>query len=327
MNAAAKVHLFSRPFPSWNDALESFILNRRAQGYAPATIKDYRYHVGALFSRRPDAWEPQHTRRAVLEYLGQDGIAPATFNLRRKYLKAFFSWAVGEGLFPDNPVGDIRRRKAEPRVVQHETGTLQKLLALPDLKTFVGLRDQALLLLQLDTAIRPGEALALEWEDTDLHALYVVVRASVAKTRQGRRLPITPQTGEALAKLKGARPRDWETDLVFTTREGTPLTPAAWSYRLRRDYAPKLGLARLSAYDLRHGAALQAVRNGMSPFSLKTMMGHASIETTQLYVALTAKDIREAHGAAGPLNALMPTKHTRAGKIAPSEEEKRPHRR
>lgn len=322
MNTAANVRLFVRPFSSWDDALESFILNRRAQGYAPVTIRDYRYHVGTFFRRHPEAWEPQHARRAILGYLAQEGIAPATFNIRRKYLCAFFSWAVGEGLYPDNPVKGIRRRKTEPRVIQHSAGTLQALLALPDLTTFFGVRDMALILLSLDTAIRPSEALSLEWEDVDLPELYVAVRASIAKTRQGRRLPISPRTGEALVRLRAARPRDWETALVFTTRDGTPLTSSAWSYRLRRDYAPKLGLDRLSAYDLRHDAALQAVRNGMSPFALKNMMGHSSIETTQLYIALSEKDVKEAHSTAGPLNALLPQKRTRAGKIAPAKGEK-----
>ncbi|MCL6558201.1 MAG: site-specific integrase, partial [Firmicutes bacterium] len=71
-----------------------------------------------------------------------------------------------------------------------DVGLLKKLLDMPDQTTFSGLRDYALLLLQLDTGIRPKEALSLEVSDINLQACEVYVRAETAKTRIARTLPI-----------------------------------------------------------------------------------------------------------------------------------------
>jgi site-specific recombinase XerD len=305
MEERAPIVLFREMFGTWEEALEAFILFRKAEGFAERTLKDYRYTVSRFFREHPNAWDPSTTRAAVLSFLGQDGIAPATFNIRRKYLKAFFSWLVEEGAFPENPVRGIRTRKAEPRVVQHSADTLQRLLRLPDQSTYCGKRDYALLCLSLDTAIRPAEALSLHIEDVDLQEMIVHIRASIAKTRRSRALPFSLETAKALQALLMARPGQWETALLFTNHEGKPFSLSAWTQRLKKCYAPKLDLKRLSPYDLRHDAALHSLRNGMNPFALQALMGHSDLETTKQYIALLEADIREAHRKASPITKLL----------------------
>jgi len=303
--------LFREVFCSWQDALEAFVLFKKAEGYSSRTIKDYRYHVALLFRECPQAWSPQDankTRMAVLSYLGQDGIAPATFNIRRKYLKAFFSWLVDEGAYTRNPLEGIRARKAEPRIVQHSAEVLANLLKLPDRSTYCGKRDYALLCLSIDTAIRPSEALSLNVEDVNLKEMVVLVRASVAKTRKSRTLPFSIETAKALQALIAFRPREWETKLIFANHEGDRLTVSGWRQRLQKNYAPKLGLKHLSPYDLRHDAALHFLRNGMNPFALQTIMGHSDLETTKHYIALVEADIREAQEKASPVKKLLGSK-------------------
>ena len=311
MNQTSRVVLFKEVFCSWQDALEAFVLFRKAEGYSKRTIKDYRYYVALFFNSYPDAWnpsDPSKARIAVLSYLGQDGIAPATFNIRRKYLKAFFSWLADEGAYTGNPLEGIKTRKAEPRIVQHSAEVLTKLLKLPDKTTYCGKRDYALLCLSIDTAIRPNEALALELEDVNLKEMVVLVRASVSKTRKSRTLPFSLETAKALQALITSRPREWETPLLFANYEGERLTVSGWRQRLQKNYAPKLGLKRLSPYDLRHDAALHFLRNGMNPFALQTIMGHSNLETTKLYIALAEADIREAHETASPVKKFIGNK-------------------
>lgn len=69
--------------------------------------------------------------------------------------------------------------------------------------------------------------------------------------------------------------------------------------------APKLGLKRLSPYDLRHDAALHFLRNSMNPFALQVIMGHSNLETTKHYIALVEVDIREAQKKASPVRRLV----------------------
>ncbi|AFM21388.1 site-specific recombinase XerD [Acetomicrobium mobile DSM 13181] len=311
MNQTGHVVLFREVFPSWQEALEAFLLFKKAEGLAVGTIDDYRYHVTRFFSLYPDAWNPQDVRRtraAVLSHLGQDDIAPATFNIRLRYLKAFFAWLVNEGAYTGNPLEGIRARKAEPRIVQHSAETLANLLRLPDRSTYCGKRDYALLCLSIDTAIRPSEALALELEDVNLKEMTVLIRASIAKTRKSRTLPFSLETAKALQALIAFRPREWKTPLLFANYEGDRLTVSGWRQRLQKNYAPKLGLKRLSPYDLRHDAALHFLRNGMHPFALQAMMGHTTLEMTKRYIALAESDIREAQEKASPIKKLLGSK-------------------
>jgi len=311
MNQTSRVVLFREVFSSWQDALDAFLLFKKAEGLAVGTIDDYRYHVSRFFGLYPDAWnpsDPSKARIAVLSFLGQDNIAPATFNIRLRYLKSFFSWLVNEGAYTRNPLEGIKTRKAEPRIVQHSAEILTKLLKLPDKTTYCGKWDYALLCLSIDTAIRPSEALALELDDVNLKEMVVLIRASIAKTRKSRTLPFSVETAKALQALIASRPREWETPLLFANYEGDKLTVSGWRQRLKKVYAPKLGLKRLSPYDLRHDAALHFLRNGMHPFALQAMMGHSNLETTKLYIALAESDIREAHDTASPIKRFLGSK-------------------
>ena len=308
MEEKGKIVLFNEKFASWEEALEAFILFRKAEGYSKRTIEDYRYLITRFFKEYPQAWDPQDdgkTRIAALSFLGQDNIAPATFNIRRKYLKTFFSWLVNEGAYTQNPLEGIRARRAEPRIVQHSAEVLEKLLKLPDKSTYCGKRDYALICLSIDTAIRPGEALALTFDDVDLDDLTVLVRASVSKTRKSRTLPFSVETAKALQAMIASRAKEWDTPLLFTNHEGERLTASGWRQRLKKIYAPKLGLKRLSPYDLRHDAALYFLRNGMNPFALQAIMGHSNLETTKHYIALVEADIREAQEKASPVKKLV----------------------
>jgi site-specific recombinase XerD len=295
-------------YTTWEEALWAFRLNREAQGFAKRTIDDYVYHIPRFFTAHPRAWtHPEKARSELIAYLAADPtVAAATYNIRLRYIKAFFSWCVEEGLYSRNPAQGIRQRKAEPRIVQHDADTLKRLLDAPDRHTYEGNRDRALLHLSLDCAIRPREALSLVWDDVDLNGHLVTVRAANAKTRRTRVLPISAVTTESLGRLKIRTKAKWKADHVFLNfKTGEPLSPGGWTQRLSKAYAKKAGLERLSSYDLRHDSALQAVRNGMSSFALRQLMGHESISTTQIYVSLSEGDMKTAHATSGPLTSLL----------------------
>ncbi|WP_207744497.1 tyrosine-type recombinase/integrase [Desulfallas sp. Bu1-1] len=96
---------------------------------------------------------------------------------------------------------------------------------MPNKKTFAGLRDYALILLILDTGIRPKEAFSLLVSDINLRNLNVVIRAENAKTRVSRTMPVMPATAQVIRDLIAARHPAWKDSVpVFCTADGTPLT-------------------------------------------------------------------------------------------------------
>ncbi|MFA4886563.1 MAG: site-specific integrase, partial [Desulfotomaculaceae bacterium] len=89
---------------SWEDSLKDFLFWKKAQGLADSTLSEYNRHVRHFFKLHPDAFSPDKLKSAVLQHLGQDGIKPATYNLRLTYLRHFFSWCITENLLPGNPL-------------------------------------------------------------------------------------------------------------------------------------------------------------------------------------------------------------------------------
>ncbi|HHV61218.1 MAG TPA: tyrosine-type recombinase/integrase [Firmicutes bacterium] len=292
---------------TWQDALQDFLFWKQAQGIAPRTLTDYRKHITQFFTRYPDAYNPANLRQRVLEYMAED-IMPATFNLRREYLKAFFSWCVREGIFPRNPFHDIPKKKDPGKIRHLPEDVLQRLLSLPDRSTFSGLRDYALILLTLATGIRPGEALSILPADINLRGLSITIKSSVSKTRQEAVLPIPPQVAEAIRELLNARHPSWHGNVpVFCSYSGRPLTVDEFGDRLER-YSKKLG-TKVTPYMLRHSFAIETLRGGANAFVVQAMLRHSTMNMTRRYVNLVESDLREAMAKANPLNKLMPQAH------------------
>lgn len=290
------------------ECVRNFTLFKLAQGISERTIKDYEWHLEHFFKEFPEAWgDYALVREGIIHYFANGNrLAPATHNIRRKYLKCFFSWTVQEGILPSNPLEGIPQRREEPRVREIDEAKLKALLALFDRRTYSGLRDYALLCLTIDTGVRPKEALSLLAEHFNQRGMEIRIPGSIAKTRISRTLPLLPLTVDAIRKLLSVRPESWGNAPIFATAEGNPMDTHAWSLRLHR-YGEKLGF-KITAYDLRHAFALMFLRNGGHALALQRTLGHADLTVTKRYVALTQQDMREQHKIASPLNAIVQRK-------------------
>ena len=82
---------------NWQEMLKLFIGEKAAKGRSNRTLKDYEYHVKQFYKRYPQG----DLKANLYVYLAEE-CAPATFNLRLVYLKAFFGWAVEENYITEN---------------------------------------------------------------------------------------------------------------------------------------------------------------------------------------------------------------------------------
>jgi site-specific recombinase XerD len=297
----------------WQPVTDSFLLFKRVSGLSPRTIRDYETYLYAFFRQFPNALDPKESRLSVLSYLS-GVMAPATYNIRRAYIRSFWNWLISEGIATRNPIEGLPSRKAQPRIVKTNVEDIKTLLDSLPKDTWNGLRDAALLLLQMDTGIRPGEALSLLASDVSVQGRTVNVRAAIAKTRTSRVLPISDATAAAIDKLLRVRPEEWKASSLFCTSSGTPLSVRGWYHRLEAA-CKKVGVPKVSPYDLRHGFALLYLKAGGDAFSLKDIMGHSPMTMTSRYVAFSGDDIQEAHARFSPMNVLCPKPVKRMGKI------------
>jgi len=289
---------------SWNEYLSEFITAKKVQGLRERTIIDYQKNIHRFFQRYPDCLDDYHQLcHCVSEYFAVSNISPATFNIWRAYLKCFFSYLVGEGVIPKNPI-TFPKRKDEGKARNIPQDVLMEFLKLPDKRTFTGLRDYCLILLTLDTGIRPGEALSLLPKDINLLSLEITIRNEIAKTKVTRTVPITSLTANYIQRLLKARFNTWgDTIPVFCSYEGKPMLETSWAHRLK-GYSQKLGYS-ITPYSLRHSFALLYLRNGGNVFALQRTLGHTDLNMTKRYLALTGEDLHHVHQSASPLNRLL----------------------
>lgn len=284
------------------DVVPLFLMFKKASGLSPRTLSDYRKTLDLFFRRYPDGLDfPRERTMAFLA--GYQN--PSSYNIRFAYLKCFWDWTIEEGIFRGDrhPLAGLKKRRPQGRVVQLSEGEVARLLKQPDRKTFCGLRDYAAMLLQIDCAIRPGEALQLMPEDFNPERGEISIPASVAKTRVSRTLPVSQPTIEAITRLLAVQPEEWGEVPIFTTCDGRAYRVIEYSRRVRM-YGEACGL-KITSYGLRHAAAILMLRKGVNSFVLQNIMGHTSPAMTRHYLALTSEDAKREHKAAGVILSIV----------------------
>ena len=289
--------------PGPEEVVSQFLLFKQATGIAARTYKDYKKTISLLFSRFPDALD--YPRKRTLEFLSSYE-NPCSYNVYYAYLKVFWDWSIAEGYIAgdQHPLSGLKKRKPRGRIVQFDDKEITHLLKQPDKTTYAGLRDYCLLCLQIDTGIRPGEALQLLPGDFNTERGEIIIRAEVSKTRTYREVPISVPTQEAIMKLLDVQPESWTDAPIFANETGAMLKETSWSRRVAA-YGKKCGL-KITAYHLRHVAALLLLRKGADVFTVQRMLGHATMDMTKHYLAaLNLEDTKKGHKKAGVMLSLL----------------------
>lgn len=282
--------------------MEDYLFFKRSEGRKESTLTDIRQKVGQFFRTYPEAWPD--VKKAAQAWLGEKGIKPASYNLRLTDLSGFFGWAVEEGLIPGNPLTGYKAKRKEARIVDIPDDTLERLLRLPDARRYAGIRDKALILLTVDTGIRPSEGHGLLISDVSLEAGTVTVRQEIAKTNRGRTLYMVAQTVRAIRALIRVRPVEWDNCRVplFATESGGHMDKDSWGDRME-EYSKRLG-TKVRAYDLRHAFAIRYLRDGGNCFVLQRLLGHTRMDQTLQYLHFVESDLETDHQKASPVLRL-----------------------
>jgi integrase/recombinase XerD len=164
---------------------------------------------------------------------------------------------------------------------------IDALLAACNPRTWTGRRDHALILMGVQTGLRVSELIGLTPGD-----MHLGTGAHVACHGKGRKDRITPLTQTTVAIV-----RAWINELntdprtpLFPTRRGTPLSRDAIEHRLAH-YAdraatdcPSLRGKTVTAHVLRHTTAMRLLHAGVDTSVIALWLGHANVETTQIYL-------------------------------------------
>jgi site-specific recombinase XerD len=222
-------------------------------------------------------------------------------------LKNFYRAIVAMGhLEPTaNPLAHFPKMKAKPRKlpVVLSTEEVQNLLASPPKDIVLGLRDRAILAILYGTGIRASECATLTEEGVDLAANTVRV---VGKGGHERTIPLNPKVAESLQAYRQAREDVLPREAFFRSRTGKGMSRGAIYERVRTHARRARISKRVSPHTLRHTFATHLVRVGESLVTIRDLLGHRLITSTQIYLHVTAEDLRSA-AANHPIARLAPT--------------------
>jgi site-specific recombinase XerD len=180
---------------------------------------------------------------------------------------------------------------------------IQRLLALPRLDTIIGLRDRAILAVLYGTGIRASECASLRQGQLDLDARTITV---TGKGGHQRTLPLNAQVVAALRVYCQARGPALPTAPVFRSRRGRAMSRHALFDRVRVCGRRSRVSTRLSPHRLRHTFASHLVRAGVGLVTIRDLLGHRQISSTQIYLHVTAHDLRHAADR-HPIGRLLAT--------------------
>jgi len=292
--------LYQSPVPEVADFQASIRLER---GQSVRTASEYGRDVDAFRRWLGGAplWQASASemRRYVMHLMGDKAYTAASVRRKIASLRAFFTWQKREGKRTDNPSAEIRPPKPEkrlPKVLnESEVDTLLS-TTIAGRSEFVRLRDRAILELLYASGIRRAELVGLNLDDVDLERRRMRV---IGKGNKQRVVFFNHAAAEAMTLYLGLRPRTAD-QAFFVGRTGRRLN-ADYAGEIFRLFARLSGLSKhATPHVLRHSFATHLLENGADLMTIKELLGHESLATTQIYTNVSLEHMRKTYDEAHP---------------------------
>ncbi len=247
-----------------------------------------------------------------------------SLNTQEHYLvdiREFCKWLRRCKLIDHNPAVELvlpRLPQRLPRDVltRSEVG---QVMSTPDLSTYDGLRDRALLEVLYSTGMRRAEVVRLEIGDLDLERGLLLIREG--KNRKDRVVPVGERALAWVGKyLEESRPQLMvppDDGVLFLSPKGRPFTAGALTSRLGRILRAS-GVKKAGAVHIfRHTMATHMLEGGADTRYIQHMLGHESLSTTQIYTRVGISQLKAIHDATHPGARL----HPHSGQVVPEQDD------
>lgn len=285
-----------------------------ARGLRATTIAAYKAALEQLrryVAEHQDDIAPEAvTARAMLEYVNhlrdERGNGDSSVNRTVTIVKNFFRAMVAMGYldYAQNPLAHFPKMKGKPRKLPRTISDedLGRMLHQPPTNTILGLRDRAILALLAGTGIRASECATLEEGDVDLSERTLRV---CGKGGHERVLKMHDRVADAMRVYRHARGMHASRSPFFLSRTKKAMSRGA-VYERVRTIAKRARIERpASPHQLRHTFATQLVKSGANIQVVRECLGHRCISSTQIYLHVTAHDLKEA-ASTHPIGRLAP---------------------
>lgn len=283
VHTEARMKRIMKRFTAWCDDLGI----TRPKEVTKAVLESYKRHLHHQRSKRDGEKLKSAYVRSILVYVSM-----------------FFRWCARQGYITFNPMADFDLPKREKRIARTVLSPLQmeQVFNKTKITTDAGLRDRVVLETLYSTGLRRMELSNLNLNDIDKERGLVLVK--LGKGKKDRLIPIGERAVAWIEKyLVELRPK-WAPDpdhgALFLTWFGTRLSDEQVS-KLVRDALNRADVKQKgAAHILRHSMATALLDNGADIRHVQEMLGHESIQSTQIYTKVSVEKLKKVHSAKHP---------------------------
>lgn len=281
--------------PTIDATMTAFLRTLSGANKSASTITAYRTDL-AQFARFLSetnctiAGPADVTRTDVAEYLshlGERGLSGTTRARKLAAIREFFRFLQGEGLVGSNPtLGVATPKKERGSRTALRSDEYTKLLSLAGGNP----RDYAILQVFLQTGIRVSELCSLTRPDIDFENR--TVHVGNGKGQKTRTIELEKRGIQAIRSYLAVRPESLNEE-IFLNYQGEPLGERGVRKMLAK-YLKASGITKkISPHSLRHTFATHKAERGVSPYVLREWLGHARLDTTQIYVHMARHNTKK----------------------------------
>ncbi|QDV27228.1 site-specific tyrosine recombinase XerD [Aureliella helgolandensis] len=270
---------------------------------AKNTVESYGRDLQRLLrwcDRRPVQQLQMADLSQFVAWLQTEGLAPSSISRAIVTVRMFFKYLQLEGVVQDNPSELLESQKMWQRIPKAITpAAVERFLQAPKKYDTYWQRDCAILELLYATGCRVSEVSNLLTANVQLKEGYCLVEGKGSKQRM---VPIGEQAAKAIrlyleelrSTLVGEQLPE-KTPWLILSRTGKRLRrEAIWElvkrYALRADVDPEI-----SPHTLRHSFATHMLTGGADLRQIQELLGHASIQTTQIYTQVESSRLKRIH--------------------------------
>jgi integrase/recombinase XerD len=221
-----------------------------------------------------------------------------------KVVKSFFHFLCENDYLVGDPSREISYARVPRRLPRSilTQAEMRRLLHAPDTKAAMGYRDRTILELLYSTGLRKEEVNHLLLQDVDYDEGFL--RVNSGKGDKDRVVPVGKIACRYLENyIKAVRPtfiRDPYDNHLFLSLKGNKLSKNVLWGMIKR-YARRAKIKKtISPHTFRHTCATLMLRNKANIRHIQEMLGHASLDSTQVYTSVSIVDLKEVHSRCHP---------------------------
>ena len=240
--------------------------------------------------------------RSWIVFLMDNGLSPVSVNRKMASLKAFYKFLLKSKQIEINPFVKHRSLKTGSKIQIPFSETEVKAVLTEGSFTddFEGKRNKLIIDLFYATGMRRAELIELKLQNVDMYSNTIKV---LGKRNKERIIPVLPnissQIKDYLEERSGLEVIQ-EEGLFFLTKLGKKLN-ISLVYRLINGYFSGVTeKVKTSPHIIRHSFATHLLNNGADLNSVKDLLGHASLASTQVYTHNSLAELKKVHGASHP---------------------------